>query len=116
MRPANYDLELWQGQTFNFVLVWKDSTGSPINLTGYSGRMQLRPTVMAEVVFTELSTENGKMTFDHPNGRISLTLSAEETAQIKSKNAVYDLEIFNAEGEVRRLMEGKVLIHREVTR
>lgn len=116
MRPANYDLEIWQGQTFNFAFVWKDSTGTPINLTGYSGRMHLRPTVMAEVVLIDLSTENGKMNFDHLNGGITLTISAEETAQIKCKNAVYDLEVFNAEGGVRRLMEGKVIIHREVTR
>lgn len=116
MRPANYDLEIWQGQTFNFTFVWKDSTGTPINLTGYSGRMHIRPTVMAEVIIIELSTENSKMVFDHLNGGVTLTISAEETAQIKYKNAVYDLEVFNAEGVVRRLMEGKVIIHREVTR
>ena len=33
-----------QGATYTFDVVWNDSAGQPINLTGYSAKMQVRDT------------------------------------------------------------------------
>ena len=39
---AVYDITIEQGATFRLSLVWKDSSNVPVNLTGYTARMQVR--------------------------------------------------------------------------
>lgn len=38
MQPADYNLEYYRGDTLSFVLVPKDSTGAPIDLTSATAR------------------------------------------------------------------------------
>ena len=38
MKPAPYDLEYYRGDTMSFILIPKDSTGAPINLTSATTR------------------------------------------------------------------------------
>ena len=41
MEPACYDITIHQGATFELGLQYKDSTGTPINMSGYSVDAQL---------------------------------------------------------------------------
>lgn len=62
-----------------------------MSLVGKVGRMVIRTTVDAPEAAIELSTENGRMTFVDP-GRIDLRIEAHESAVLRLRTDVYDLE------------------------
>ena len=116
MTAAAYDLVIEQGATLNKSFVWKDSTGTPINLTSYTARMQIRPSVGSSEVLLELTTLNGRITITGSEGKIQLNVSAADTAAITWQRGKSDLELVSAPGVVTRLLSGDVEISKEVTR
>lgn len=118
MQPANIDLTIYQGSTFSKTFQWKTGNPpTPVNLTGYTARMQIRQKVTSETPIITLTTENGRIIIRDPlEGRFSLEISAEDTAALSFKSAVYDLEFSSPSGIVVRLFEGSVTLSPEVTR
>lgn len=88
----------------------------PVNLTSFTARMQIRPTLEDTTVLVSLTTENGGITLGGVTGTIALLLTAAATAVLNFSNAVYDLEIIDATGVVTRLLSGNVILSKEVTR
>lgn len=116
MAAASHDITIEQGATFQMNLVWKDSGGTPINLTGYSARMQVRRTYKADTAMLSLTSPDGGITLGGALGTISIVASATQTAAMEPLIGVYDLELVNPSGVVTRLMEGAVTISPEVTK
>jgi hypothetical protein len=118
MSAGKINLVIEKGAKFSKRLQWKDSAGSPIPLTDYGARMQIRKTKISNTVEAELSTDNGKITFDAPNGIITLSLGATETDTFDFSNGVYDLELYKTadSDDVTRLVEGIVTISNNITR
>ena len=85
-------------------------------MTGWTARMQIRPEVGSETVIAELTTENGGITIDPPEGKINLYLSDVETSAFSFESAVYDIELVDQSGNVYRDIEGKIKLSPEVTR
>lgn len=116
MTATLYDITIEQGATFRLSLAWKDSTGVPVNLTGYSARMQVRRSHGDGVAQLDLSTGNGSITLGGAGGTIEVVASASATDAMTARSGVYDLELESAAGVVTRLMEGKVTVMPSVTR
>jgi len=117
-----------QGTTFVRLLELEypdpgDPTGGtflPFDLTGYTGRMQVRRTVESSSTMLNLSGSvvNGSQVEMRPAGdanAIRIYISDEATASLNS-SGVYDLEIENSNGEVSRVIEGDFTVLPEVTR
>lgn len=116
MTAATRDIVIEQGATFTFPLVYKDSNDVPVNLTGYTARMQVRRSKASTTAVLTLTTENGSITLGGSAGTIDIVASAEDTAAIPIKVGVYDLELVSPSGNVKRLIEGEVTISQEVTK
>lgn len=125
MPSGRYDIELDQGSTFRRTIVWKDSSGALVNLTGYSARMQVRPSMSSSTVTASLTNSNGGITLGGAAGTIALYLSAASTAAISTASpsqfadafvGVYDLELVAVNGDVTRLLHGDFIVNPEVTR
>jgi hypothetical protein len=88
--------------------------GAPKNLTGYSGRAQIRSTHTASSVAASFTcTIVGAATA----GVMKLALLAATTTAMAPGVYVYDLEIFTgSDAVVKRLIEGTVTLSPEVTR
>jgi hypothetical protein len=115
--PAGtYDFNVDQGATFTATITWSDENGDPVNLTGYTARMQLRPDVTSSTVTLELLDSNGRIALGGAAGTITLTIAATDTAAIGAGNYVYDLELESGGGVVTRLLKGGVNVDAEVTR
>lgn len=114
IKPLLVDLELPQGQTWDNEFIY-EADGAAVNLTGYSARMMLRTTAEAASPTVSLSTATNTMTA-LSNGTIGLSYSAISSAAITAATYLYDLELVNPSGAVRRLMEGKAIVTREITR
>lgn len=126
MSAGKYSFVLEQGSTFNVEIQYKDATGSAIDLSNYSGKMQVRPTTASDTVYLTLSSSlNGDGTglnFSGSNGStppdsgsIGIFVSAASSSALDFTEAVYDLEITSG-SIVTRILEGKVKLSKEVTR
>ncbi len=56
MAAGNYSFTIEQGSTTDFEIVYKDSNGDPIDLTGYEARMQLKDSIGGSSIFLTLSS------------------------------------------------------------
>lgn len=115
MAAGIYSFKAQQGETFSRVLTWKDSAGNPINLTGYTARMQLRSSATSSTVILELTTNSG-ITLGGAAGTITLTISATTMAGLTPGAYSYDLEMVSGSGVVTPLLKGVFTIAPEVTR
>ncbi len=126
---AIQNLDVDQGSYWSQSLLWKDAEGEVVDLTGYTARMAVRRELPdADPAVITLTTENSRITLglveDTPGGtplyNILLEISAADTTTLPTSNekAVwrYDLEMIPGGGQVHRLIQGKFIVHPEVTR
>ena len=114
--PARVDLTIYQGSDFNQVVTFLQTAGgTPVDLTGLTGRMQIRETKASADTIMDLTTENGRLTFGGTNGVVTMTLTATETATILT-DGVYDLEFVTSANSAGRWLEGLIILSKEVTR
>lgn len=116
MSAAIYNFELEQGTSLVKSVVWKDSAGVAVNLTGYSARMQVRESIDSDTVLLELSTANGTISLTESQGKVTLVFSPEDTSGEDWTRGKYDLELTSSSGFVTRLLKGKITLSKEVTR
>ena len=88
----------------------------PVDLTGFTGRMQLRSDIDSTVVIAELTTANGGVSIDNTLKNITLMIPSGTTAAFNFITAVYNLELISSGGQVTSFCEGYVTLTREVTR
>ncbi len=87
----------------------------PVQLTGYTARMQIRAKLDSDTVLHSLTTENGGILLDNVAKTITMYIPDETTQTFTFKAAVYDLELISG-GEVTALASGSITLVREVTR
>lgn len=115
--PAVIPLTIYQGATFRSLCTWKAGTPAvPVDLTGCTARMQIRPAAGSPTVLASLTTENGGISLGGSSGTVAIYISADETAGFSWSAGYYDLEVEFLSGDVRRLLSGKVKVSQEVTR
>jgi hypothetical protein len=112
--PAQVDLCLPQGATWDLQMIWA-ADGVPVDLTSYTARMMLRVAPEDASPTVALSTTNGTMSV-MSNGTIALNYSAASSSAVTAATYVYDMELVTAGGNVRRLIEGRAVVSREITR
>lgn len=128
MSAGRYSFTIEQGATLDFELAYKDSDNNPIDLTGYQGRMQIRPSVGSDTVYITLSSSldddgtglnfSGSDGLNPPtSGTIGIFISANSSSLLDFNEASYDLEL--ATGSqfpiVTRLLEGNVKLSKNIT-
>jgi len=126
MAAGRYSFTIEQGTTLDFNVQYLDSNSTPVDLTDYSGRMQIRPTLTSNDVIITLSSSRAEdgtgLNFSGSNGTtpptsgsIGVFISAASSSLFNFNEAVYDLEIYSG-SIVTRILEGKVKLSKEVTR
>ena len=125
MPAGKYNLLIEQGATFELELQYKDSNGVVVDLTGYSGRLQIRPSIGSPTAYlclsSTLNADGTGLNFSGSNGTtpptsgsIGVYISATTSSMLTFNTGVYDLEI--ASGSfVTRLLQGNVQLSKEVT-
>jgi hypothetical protein len=113
MTPGKYNMICPQGATFTKRLTWTIDD-IPVDLTGYTARMQARDKHGGSCVVVDITTENGGISLDD-EGNIDLLIDYEDTELIIAKEYVYDLEL-DSGAQVYRVIEGKFIVTPEVTK
>lgn len=115
MTPGKYNMICPQGSTFNQELTYSINDVD-VDLTGYTARMQVRPSYNSTTATLTLTTENDRIVLGGAAGTITLFVPDSVTSSIPSKEYVYDLELVSPSNIVTRLIEGKFIVTPEVTR
>jgi hypothetical protein len=109
-----------QGATFSYELHWEKELipdtdiFSVVDMTGFTARMQVRKDV-GKPLLIELSTSNGRIIIDEPNGKINLLIAASVTSTLIAGVYKYDLELTNTSGFVDRFIEGLFEVVGQIT-
>jgi len=114
-RPAEHDLYIVRGDTWQQDFIYESPADTPVDLTGYSARLQVRQARFSDSTLLALSSDDGDITLDD-EGNIQLTATAAVTALLDFSTARYDLELTSAGGIVTTLLEGEVRLIKDVTR
>lgn len=115
MTAGRYDIEIEQGATWSRTITVEDPDGTPIDLTGYSARMQVRSSYDAQTALLSLSSPSGGISIDPLTGTLALTATAAQTAAMPAGIHVYDLELVIGTA-VDRLLAGRARVSPEATR
>lgn len=86
----------------------------PVDLSGYTARMQIREKLDSDTIIHELTTENGGILLDNVNKKIILFISAATTALFTFNTAVYSIEMVST--KVIPLATGTLTLVKEITR
>tara|TARA_Y100001947_G_C10129259_1_gene214856 strand:- start:194 stop:538 length:345 start_codon:yes stop_codon:yes gene_type:complete len=101
-----------QGATYSRQITVLENDGTTIqNLTEWTVTAQIRKNYTS----TNYTTINATKVEPQTNGKITMSLTATDTAGMKAGRYVYDLEIKKSD-EVRRIIEGVITIRPEVTK
>ena len=123
--PQKQNFKVYQGATWEHRLLLTNApAGTPLDLTGFQARMQMREEIGSSTSVMDLTSANGRLVITNPTeGEIRILVSAADTALLpldgEKKTYVYDIEVFRplpAPEFVRRVFEGKVDCFPEVTR
>ena len=111
-------IEAGQGETFDRTVTWEvgpdRDNRTPVDITGYSARLQVRRKhTSADTVFSLTDTDG--LTLGDAAGTVQIQLSATDTADVSGKY-VFDLELESPGGVVTRIVEGVIEFTPEVTR
>jgi hypothetical protein len=104
-----------QGSRFRYTLTVL-SDGLPVDLTGWSARMQIRPTLDSDEVLGDYTTENGMLIVG--DGTVAIRIPSSETEDYEWESGVYDLEIVTPapDSDAIRILQGWVACTPQVTR
>ena len=101
-----------QGSTFSKSITVYQTDGATVqDLTAYTPSSQLRKNYTS-TAYTTINATNNSPT----NGIIVMSLTAVQTAALKSGRYVYDLQITHSDSTVTRVIEGVITIRPEVTK
>lgn len=128
MAAGKYNFIIEQGATTNFELQYLDPDDTPVDLTNYKARMQLKNQKGGDETYLTLDStleddgtginlrgSNGDKPFS--SGSLGIYISADVTSNLTFDTAFYDLEIFTNDQypKVYRLLEGSVKLSKNIT-
>ncbi len=111
---GKYTLRIDQGANLVKTFTWKDSTGAPVDLTGYIAELQVRLKKDAASALVTMLSSNGTIVLGGVLGTIQLVQSAAQTALYTFTSALYELEMTASGGVVTKLLEGPFLVNKQV--
>lgn len=89
---------------------------SPIDLSAYNARMQVRAKIDSADILLELTSLNGGIVLDNVAKTITLNMTAEQTAAFTFTTGVYGTELYTSGGLVVPFAVGTISTEKEVTR
>lgn len=115
MASTLVDLETEQGSDLRYSIVYKESTGTPVNITGATAKMQVRKWGSDSNASIQLTQANG-LTLGTTDGVVAIQIPGAATAKLPAGTYRYDLILTTSAGIVDNIMYGKFIVAQGVTR
>jgi hypothetical protein len=114
IEPVSVNATIDDNSDTQFTFVIRDAADDPVDLSGYSAIMQLRPYIGSSRVYDELTSDNGRLMLR--TSSVDVIFPVAVTLQYTFKEAVYDLILVSPNGRQTRTVQGKITIDKGVTR
>jgi hypothetical protein len=107
--PNNFTIDA--GARLVKTFVYRDPSGTVVNLTGYTATMQVRQSTFGPLVTSATPAINPSTYV------ITLTLTPEQTLLLRDSNYVYAIQVSNAStGDVKIASHGVLTINQAIVR
>lgn len=117
---GRFNTTLDQGADFGFMLrLWTDAAKTvALDLTDYSGKMQIRKRKTDPEVAWEGSTDTSGVSFgvSPANGEVSVTIPNTVTSELSEGIYFYDILLTDPNDKISRIIEGEIRVLGSVTR
>jgi len=110
VQPGTYNITLQRRADYSVLLQFKDSTGTAIDITGY--------TVAAQVWDKARTTKSADFSItytDRPNGEVTLGLTGTQTEAFPDQELYYDVLVTDTGGVKSYYLEGVIFIQQGYT-
>ena len=116
MAAGKYDITIEQGADLDLDIDYKDTGGTLMALgSGYTAAMKIKESKDGTQIAS--LTNGAGITLSSLSPNINIKIAYGTTAGYDFDNAVYDFELkTTAADTVSRIVEGRVILNREVTR
>lgn len=114
---ARHNLTVYQGADYERALELRNNSGVLMDLTGYTFRGQARTSYSANDASLSFSFTLRDQGTDP--GIVDMRITAASTAALSITRAtdyIYDVEMVDTDSKVKRLFEGTLRLHPEVTK
>ena len=105
----SFNIVIPQAADFEQVFFQKNTDGSPIDLTGYTGESKIRKFPQS------LTSESFTVGIVSTTGQVTIGMTAPVTALLKAGRHYYDIYLTSSSGVVSRMMEGMAMVTAGVT-
>ena len=112
------DLEVYKGDSKDYVITVKNSAGTAINITDYTFYMSVKESATD----TDANAKIAKTVTSHTtpaSGITTISLSAAETNALsvsdKTQKYVYDVRMKDTNGKVTTILNGSFIVKQPVT-
>jgi hypothetical protein len=109
------NFEVDQNATFSFIIEYKDNNGNPIDLDGSSAKLQVRDTAGGSKLAFSLTSPNGGIIIDEPNGKLTIKMTPTQTSKLFYPKSSYDIMVTDSNLNKTKLLEGFITLSRSVT-
>jgi len=113
INPGTYNFNLYQGADWDRTFTITQS-GTALNLTGYTARMQVREAADSTAYLLNLTSGTG-ITLGGTAGSVAVAITSAQSSAIDAGSYAYDLELLSG-SQVTRLLQGAVNVSGNVTR
>ena len=110
IEPGTHNFTIYQGATFELDLQYKDSTGSGVNMAGFSIAAKLADLTNNSNILATFTTSFT----DASTGQFQIKLTAAQTAAL-TNGGLYDVLITEPGGDKFYILQGRVFLDPGIT-
>lgn len=110
-RPERYDIEVYKGDTLFFNLVLRGDKGTPLDLTGWTAKAQIKKVNDS----SPGETPNLIVNIDGPTGTVNIGLTDTDSAAL-SQSTVYKYDVQLSDGtNTRTFIGGTIRVTEDIS-
>jgi hypothetical protein len=108
--PSSYDLAIYKGDYVEVFVTLKDSTGTVLNLTGFTASARIRKDYVSTTFF------DFTVTIPAPaEGKVRLYMPTAISKTLEPGDYIWGFSVTNPDGDSRTYLAGDVTVYDEVT-
>lgn len=109
------DIQMRTNETFRLHLTYKDANNLPIDLTGWTAKMQVRDKPGGAVLILDSAAPNNSVTITGIDGTVDVEFAMTSMLAVTASRGVYDVALTDPAGLVDVIVEGTVMFVDGVT-
>lgn len=107
------DLIVRRGTDVQILFEYLNPDNTPIDITGWTARMQIRSSEFSNTVLQELNTENNGIVIEGEDGKLTLVFTP-ETSDWEFSSGIYYMELYTTDDKEIPFVKGKFILERGV--